>query len=199
MSRNRRTLELKRGYLFAIVLVSMLAGAGCYALLPEWLFPHGRTLVYANVEFSYRCGSDAIVTSEVGNTITWLGENETSDRFSVNATYVATGWISLGNASDNIWTRTKLNIAEFSRDQGAVVTPNLPYGNPSHSAYTVFLSKTFVAHTTINATGLQWSGTGDSDNNLFAVAYLQGGTQLLWNIGDQLNVTWTISFSTTFA
>ena len=192
-------MEIKRGILLkyvAIVLVSMLVGAGCYALLPEWLFPHGRTLVWANVEFSYRCGSDAVVTSNVGNTITTLGENVTRDRLSTNATYVACGWISLGNVSDNIWMRTKLNIAEFSRDTATITTPTY---YASHSAFTVFLSKTFTAHTTINATGLQYLDTFDSDSNLFAVAYLQGGTQLLWNIGDQLNVTWTISFSTTFA
>lgn len=102
-----------------------------------------------------------------------------------------TSCISMGNASVAA-TLTKLTTeattANFTRVNATVTA----WYNTTGNFYAYNVSYTFTASATLrlNAVGLQWDLTSDSDNNLFAAAAI---TETTFNSADTASVTWVIT------
>jgi hypothetical protein len=127
---------------------------------------------------------------EMHNLITNIGENQSRTRMAVGNTYVELKYISLGNATV-VAAETQLD-AQYSTRITGTVTTDLSY--LAHSSFNVTTNKyTFTETVYINATGAHWAASGD--NNMYAIAALQGGTMLQWNANDNITITWVFSFS----
>lgn len=107
-------------------------------------------------------------------------------------THNATQWISLGNSTIAA-SKTKLDseatTAGFTR---AANDTYVAWINSGDYAYNVTKKFTATGNIQVNATGLHYHPTSDSDNNLFALASL-GGDQAFqnnWNCTIVWVITW---------
>ena len=149
-----------------------------------------------SVQWNMYAFSEGIMIGEgSGNLITDLGEvwlRDWAGSSEANTTSRnGTRYISLSNVGSPAagWTELDTEVAAngFARAEGTVTW----WENSGDSAYNV--TKTFTASDTqqLQTAGLQWSGQGISDANLFAAATF---TQTTFNNGDTLTITWTITF-----
>lgn len=146
--------------------------------------------VYMTIHKGEAAGTTATLSS--GNLITDIGEY-----FAGNATFGldanATAWaISLSNdgSAAAAWTELPTEVAAngFSRAQGE----NVVWSNSGDWAMNVTWTFTASGTQQLQTAGLQWSTTGESDNNLFAAADF---TQTTFEASDTLTVTWVITFN----
>lgn len=179
-------------FVSAIVLAVLLGFSCGYVWQRGWLFAHRDPSVKANVYVFKETpqGKDLIVS---GNVITDIGERYVRNilGFDNETAHNATKWISLGNSTVG-QAKTKLDTEAtstgFTRAVGSVVA----WVNSGDYAYNVTKKFTATGNIQVNASGLQWSGVSNSDNNLFAVASL-GGAQSFqnnWNCTIIWVITW---------
>lgn len=101
--------------------------------------------------------------------------------------------ISMGNATVAA-TLTKLTTeattANFTRVNASSTT--VAWYNTTGNFYAFNVSYTFTASATLrlNAVGLHWDSTSDSDSNMFACAAI---TETTFNSGDTATLTWVIT------
>jgi hypothetical protein len=143
-----------------------------------------------------RIGANVYVTIEtpmgvqaipIENVITTIGLQQAATRFMTSGTYTACQYISIGNATASA-SLTKLT-QEYTRAQGTVSSLWTYNGNP---AFNVTKKFTFTGTVTLNAAGIHWDGTANSDNNMYACANFQQTTfQQNWN----LTITWILAYS----
>ena len=193
---DRTVLVPKGSNIKKLLAVTLLCGLLCggilgYAIPNFWFKQHGETALGANCYVQYETESRGSGEIFVGNLITKIGENTTRDRLSTNMSAVNVGWISLGNATVAV-TLTKLTT-EYARYTATITTPSV-YNQ--YSCFNITATYMFTETVAITACGANWGFTPSSDNNLYAAAYLQGGTALLWNNRDNLTITWVFSYAT---
>jgi len=129
----------------------------------------------------------------VGNTITDIGERMLRNLIGfANQTQYTCKEISLGNATV-VQTLTKLTTEAtnlgFDRHTGTVIT----WINSGDYAFNVTYKFTATGNIAINAAGLHWNATDNTDNNMFAAASL-GGTQAFQN-GWNCTAIWSITIN----
>lgn len=123
-----------------------------------------------------------------GNLITDIGENRTA--FSLRGVQTTVKWISLGNASSIDASKTKLD-SEYMRVEGTVSDVYIRNGD---YAWNVTKKITFTETVKINACGLHWSGTANSDGNLYALAYLTDGSYQEFHPNWNATIIWILTF-----
>jgi hypothetical protein len=167
---------------------------------------HVSPRISVNMEYVFEL-SDGTVCGSTGNIITDIGDqyvsNLTVNRAMSGFSYGSNGtvFISLGNSSTISYSDTKL-LQEavnsgFSRTDALTPTysSGSGIGNGNYYNFTVTNKFTATATIAINATGLQWDGTSNSDNNLFAEANIGTlPTGQVFNANDNCTITWTITF-----
>jgi hypothetical protein len=122
------------------------------------------------------------------NLITTIGSKQIRNFLGwANQTNAASINIALSNDATPLtsWTKLPGEITTLALDRAA--------GTPSYvnsTAYQVTYTWTATGAQSIQCTGLHWSVTDDSDNNLFAAATISSVS--LQN-NDQLQVTWTVN------
>ncbi len=122
------------------------------------------------------------------NLITTIGSTHIRDFMGwANQSNVASIHLSLNNdgAPATSWTKLPGEItgSGLTRQTGAQSAVNA-------TAYSVTYTWTAGAGATVDCTGLHWSATGDSDNNLLAAAQISSVSLQQF---DMLQVTWTVN------
>jgi hypothetical protein len=132
-----------------------------------------------------------------GNTLTDIGEAYAESWLngcgSANTTArSATEWIAWGNSSiaqTKTILDTEATTAGFER---AVATVSARWTNAGDYARNFTITVTATATINLNACGLHWSGVGESDNNLYALAALPQATT--FNADDNATAVWAITY-----
>lgn len=157
------------------------------------IFNHRNPKVRANVYVFKETpeGKDQINS---GNVITDIGELYVRNilGFDNVTAQNATQWITLGN-STIAQTKTKLDAEATSTGFTRAANDTcVAWINSGDYAYNVTKQFTATGNIQVNATGLQWDSTSDSDNNLFALASLGGAQdfQNNWNATIIWVITW---------
>jgi hypothetical protein len=175
--------------LAAIALTALLCLTIGYYINP--LIQHFDPKVNVYMEVTKGEGTGPTASLFSGNLITDIGEN-----FAGNATFGldgnSTSWaISLSNdgSSSAAWTELPTEVAAngFSRAVGENVGP---WANSGDWAMNITHTFTASGSQQLQTAGLQWSTTGESDNNLFAAADFP---QTPFEASDTLTVTWVIT------
>lgn len=182
---NSQNMEIsKRKFALTIVLLLIMGMASGYAISQiEVVTVKKQTTLKANVFLVYEL-FDGKTTLEVPNAITNIGENETRDRFSENCTTTdyALYWISIGNVSGTLTTKTQLD-SQYKREKGSIAE----WTNAGDSALNCTYKFQFTETQNINGAGWHWDGTGN--NNMYAVANFPTGAQTFIN-GENLTIRW---------
>jgi len=154
------------------IVCSLYAG---YALAPWLQARHGVSRVEANV-FVFKETTHGVELILGGNVITDIGEEYAGSNDTSLIKY-----ISIGNATASA-SLTKLT-SEYDRKEGTVVewTYNGDYAKNITYKWTSL-------SVTLNAAGIHWSGTANSDNNLYAVANFD---QTTFN-NENLTIRWML-------
>lgn len=180
-------MEYKRYLAFTIVLSVLMFSLG-FALNPILTVSHQVPTARANVYVMVETPEGREIF--VGNTIADICERDVRNILGFrNGSAVAYKYIALGNSSI-AQTKTKLDTEAtttgFARDLGTVTAWQ------SGADYAFNVTKKFTATGTIavNSASLHWNATGNSDNNLCALASL-GGTQSFSNLWNA-TITWVI-------
>jgi len=146
---------------------------------------HKDVRVSSNVYFA-RDG----VTFQSSNLITNIGAVYLRNILAWNNVTVGTvSCLSLGNgtpAASMTKLTTEATLAGFDRKNGTVSN----WLNGTKQAYNVTYTWAATDAVTVQSCGLHWGVTDDSDNNMFAVAYLTDGTQQQFTIGSNCTLTW---------
>lgn len=160
-----------------LIIISFLAGY-CFKTVDSHRSPKPSVNVYV-----YKETNQGIQLIYSGNVITDIGEKLPRDWLSgENATAYPVKWIALGNSSI-AQTKTKLDTEAtstgFTRALGAI-TYGISGGDYYHNVTKKF---TATGDIQINAASCHWSGTSDSDGNMYALTSLGGAQdfQNNWN------------------
>ena len=184
-------MEISRKLFTAIICLTVLAtsfGTATILKLPVHRSPRLKAnvfILYETARGTWKGGS--------GNIITNIGERYARNVFGWDnvTAFNATQWISLGNATAGA-ALTKLTTEAttlgFTR---AANDTCVAWNNGTDYAYNVTNQFTASGTIRVDATGLQWSGTSDSDNNLFAVADITATT---FENNDNCTITWVITW-----
>jgi len=171
------------------LLIFLVAFSIGYTLNP--LNNHRDPQVSANVYiFKETTTGKDLVSS--GNVITNIGERMIRNLIGFNneSNYLC-NYISLGNATVGqtlTQLTTEATTTGFDRQTGAVVA----WINSADYAFNVTKKFTATGDINVNAAGLHWVATDDTDNNMFACASL-GGAQAFennWNCTIVWSITW---------
>lgn len=131
-----------------------------------------------------------------GNLITDIGENATMDGLFGN-TYNISG-ISSGNATVGAaLTKLTTEATTSGFDRQAPTVSELWF-NSGDIARNYTCTFTATADIAVNAVGLHWSVTDDSNNNMFACAYITDGSYHQFPLSDPastLTVKWVITIN----
>jgi len=186
--------QMNRKHLFAYLL---LTGIICFSLgyvVEHPAFGHRDPKVQVNV-FVFHETAEGVETLASGNVITNIGERYVRNilGFDNETNHNATKWISISNDGSPVATWTKLANEKtadgFTRALGTVVA----WQNGGDYAYNVTKKFTSTSDTIqLQCAGCQWSGTSDSDNNLFACAAF---TQTTFNTNDNCTIVWVITYN----
>ena len=176
-------MEISKKKFSAIVLVVALSTfALTYAHEHNFFQQHKTPQIQENVYFFFETAhGEWQVTG--GNVITNIGENYTG---SGNTTLVK--YIAIGNVTGTLQTKTKLD-SEYSRQTGTVVE----WMNSGDYAQNCTYKWTFTEAQIIDGASIHWDPTGDSDNNMYAVANLSGGAQT-FNVDDNCTIRWVRTY-----
>jgi len=183
----------KKAFVFALVLTALLSFTCTYAY-QHGLFNYRKQKAVANV---FVFAETAEGTYQIGghNVITDIGEKYLRDILGFdNVTgNNATKWIAVSNdaSPDATWTKLagEKTASGFERALGSVAS----WMNGTDYAYNVTKKFTSTADAqTLQCAGLQWSGDGDTDNNLFACAAF---TQTTFNTNDNCTIKWVITWN----
>jgi len=186
----------KFGTVLAITIILSVCLTSAWWSLDAWSFSHRDPTMRANVyvTIQQRFGTRQI-NQRVGNLITDIGERYVRnilgwDNVTNNN---ATQWISLSNDATPLDTWTELpgevdNTNGFGR---AANDTCVAWMNGTDYAYNV--TNTFQGTGTqqLQCAGLNWNGTLQSDENLFAAVSF---TQTTFENGDNLTITWVITW-----
>jgi len=171
--------------LFSILVLSLILPQG-----PIHQNPNPRVNVYVIRETPE--GRETLVS---GNVITNIGELAARNIFGYDniTAWNATQWISLGNSTV---AQTETILDAEATTTGFTRAANdtcLAWINSGDYAYNVTNQFTATGTIAVNATGLHWDPTSNSDNNMFAVASLGAmqGFQNNWNC----TITWVITWN----
>jgi len=105
----------------------------------------------------------------------------------INETHQACIYLSLSNDASPVKTWGKLPNEITANGLGRQTgTPTVVNG----TAYQVTYTWTATGAQDVQATGLHWDATGDSDSNMLAVAAISA---VSLQINDMLQVTWTVN------
>lgn len=129
-----------------------------------------------------------------GNLITDIGENATIDGLFGN-TYNISG-ISSGNATVSAALTKLTTEATTSGFDRQAPTVSALWFNSGDIARNYTCTFTATADIAVNAVGLHWSVTDDSDSNMFACAYITDGSYHQFPLSDPastLTVKWVIT------
>lgn len=176
--------------MYAAILFSVLALSFCLPQGPIHQNPNPRVNVYVVKETPE--GRQTIVS---GNVITDIAELLVRNIIGYDniTAWNATQYISLGNSTV---AQTETILDAEATTTGFTRAANdtcLAWINSGDYAYNVTNQFTATGNIAINATGLHWDPTSNSDNNMFAVAYL-GSMQAFqnnWNC----TITWVITWN----
>lgn len=175
--KNRNKL-----WILSLILVALVAGTIGYYVIPQVTIKRLRANVFIGYELF-----DGGAQMQMPNVITNIGEQQIRARCSTNGTYVAFYWISIGNATGTLQTKTQLD-AQYSRAYGAIVE----WTNGGDAAFNVTYKWTFTGTVNLDAAGSHWAGSGDS--NMAAIANFPTGAQT-FNSGENLTVRWVWTFN----
>ena len=177
--------------LFAIVLCLTIAASttttAYFMTLPTHRDPQWHTNVFVIYETTR-----GTHTENIGNVITNIGEryarnilgwdNQTSNN--------ATQWISLGNATAAAALTKLTTEATATGFTRAANDSCVAWNNGTDYAYNVTNQFTATGTIRIDATGLHWNPTSDSDNNMFACADI---TATNFENNDNCTIVWVIT------
>jgi len=125
---------------------------------------------------------------ETSNVITNIGENRTGVYHSQNQSSIyAVQWISIGNASGTLQTKTQLD-SEYDRQQGSIVE----WMNDNDFAFNCTYKWTFTETINLNCVGGHWNSTGN--NNLYAIANFPDGA-VTFNNNENLTGRWIYTYN----
>lgn len=189
-----KEIEIRKStFILTIALVSVLAfSSGMLAFSPLMKIGHRTPKPSANV-FILCETARGTWTAKGENLITDIGEQYPRNILGFNnvTNHNATKWISMSNAGSPLvtWTEldTELAANGFTRALGTVVT----WMNGTDYAYNVTKKFTATGTQQVQTAGLQWSGTAESDNSLFAAADF---TQTTFENNDNCTITWVITW-----
>jgi len=122
------------------------------------------------------------------NLVTTIGSKHVRDFLGfANQTNAAVENIALSNDASPAaaWTKLPGEITTLALDRAAGTASTV-----NATAFQVTYTWTASGAQSIQATGLHWSVTDDSDNNLFAAASI---SSVSLQANDQLQVTWTVN------
>ena len=126
------------------------------------------------------------------NVITDIGERYDRNVLGFNnvTSFNATKWISIGNATVS-QTLTKLTTEAtaggFERAEATVTS----YLSGNDYGYNITITFTSTVQTNLNAAGLHWNPTGNSDNNMYAAYALTGGAAT-YTVGSKAIIIWLV-------
>jgi len=174
----------KKKFVLALALTAILCSTLGYSLK----FPLSKKFTMkANVFLVYEL-FEGNVKLETPNVITNIGENRTGIYHSQNQTSIyAVQWISIGNASGTLQTKTELD-SEYDRKQGSIVE----WLNDNDFAFNCTYKWTFTETVNLNCAGGHWNSTGN--NNLYAVANFPDGA-VTFNINENLTAKWVYTYN----
>jgi len=195
--------NIKKLHLATVILLSFSLGFGATFVAvnyPSWFSQGHRDPQFSsNVIFVFKDASGVCEESESGNLITNIGETMVRNLLGFNniSSYAPLKYISLGNGTVAT-TLTKLTVEPttngFNRTEGTPVSWN----NGTDSAFNVTV--TFIVsglgvgeYISVQSAGLHWNETDESDNNMFACAYLTDSTYHQFTNGSTCTVTWVIT------
>ena len=137
-------------------------------------------------------GAGAQLIAQKQNLITDLGENATL--FSLNDANQTLLAISTGNETAIDQTDTQLT-SEATTDGFDRVAANVSAYWFNSGDIAINYTALFRATDTIsvNAVGLHWSVTDDSDNNMYAASHITDGTQHQFPSAGELTAVWVIT------
>ena len=185
-----------------MILLSFSLGFGAtFAAInyPSWFSQGHRDPQFSsNVYFTFNDGT-GMHEFESGNVITNIGETMVRNLLGFNniSSYAPLQYISLGNGTIAA-ALTKLTVEStangFNRTQGTPVSWN----NGTDSAFNVTVTFTVSGlgvgeYISVQSAGLHWNETDESDNNMFACAYLTDSTYHQFTNGSTCTVTWVIT------
>ena len=166
---------------------------------PSWFSQGHRDPQFpSNVYFTVTDES-GVHEFESGNVITDIGETMVRNLLGFNniSSYAPLQYISLGNGTIAA-ALTKLTVEStangFNRTEGTPVSWN----NGTDSAFNVTVTFTVSGlgvgeYISVQSAGLHWNETDESDNNMFACAYLTDATYHQFTNGSTCTVTWVIT------
>lgn len=175
----------------ALTLITVAAVAfavGFYA--PKAWLGHKEPEYSANVFVIFETASGTH-SRQIGNVITNIGERYARNilGFDNVTSNNATKWISLGNATAGT-SLTKLTTEATSSGFERALATDVSWMNGTDYAYNMSHKFTASATIRVDATGLHWNPTGDSDNNMFACADITATT---FESNDNCTITWVIT------
>ena len=187
-----KTIEISRT-LFATILIltiGLSTSATAFVLtLPD--SHHQPTRWSANVFYHFETLGAGDIYGGSGNVITNIGERYARnilgfDNVTANN---ATEYISLGNATAGVALTkltTEATTTGFDRATGSVVAWN----NGTDHAYNITNQFTATGTIRVDATGLHWNPTDDSDDNMFSCADITATT---FENNDNCTIVWVIT------
>ena len=154
---------------------------------------HHVQIVKPNGQIVYSVIAIKLAVNEP-NTYTNIGKNWTRDQLgdSTKASSTVAKYISLdttGSGTSATWTKlpTEITVADLARATGTYTA------SAGNGVWTITHTFTASNSYTVTTTGLQWSASSNSDNNLLAAVTF--GTSATMVSGDTLAVTWSNSVS----
>lgn len=173
-----------RKLVLALFLVSILFLSIGYSIRFESVRKKRAT---ANVLFVFETFEGG-ARLETSNIITNIGENRTGVYHSQNQTSIyAVQWISIGNASGTLQTKTQLD-SQYDRKKGSIVE----WTNNNDFAFNCTYKWTFTETVKLDCAGGHWNSTGNS--NLYSIANFPDGA-VTFNNNENLTVRWTYTYN----
>ena len=175
----------KKKFVLALALTAILCSTLGYSLRIHLVYQRPSMKANVFLVFETFSGKAQVQTS---NVITDIGENYTRNAFSGNSSGLyAVQWISIGNASGTLQTKTQLD-SEYSRQFGTVAN----WTNSGDYAFNCTYKWTFTETINLNCAGGHWNSTGN--NNLYAVANFPDGA-VTFNNNENLTVRWVYTYN----
>jgi len=175
----------KKKFVLALALTAILCSTLGYSIRTPLVYRKPNMKANVFLIFETFEGKAKVQTS---NVITDIGENRTGIYHSQNQTSIyAVLWISIGNASGTLQSKTELD-SEYDRQQGSTVE----WMNDNDFAFNCTYKWTFTETINLNCAGGHWNYTGN--NNLYAIANFPDGA-VTFNNNENLTVRWVYTYN----
>lgn len=182
-------MNKKLKYLSAVTIVALVFFAGVN-VGQYWAFSVPDEYDVTGLVVIAVTRNGEIIYYEVSvNTVVTIGKKNVRNFLGWDNGTGACKYIALSNDATPLATWTKLpneiTTGGLDRNTGTVKYINA-------TAYKVEYEFTATAGATVQCSGLHWSATDDSDNNLFAANTF---TQVTLAANDKIKITWTVNCS----